>query len=352
MRIPAFDASSLPTPWRAALALLLCTASMAFAQTPPPAFDAALLAARQAALERANAATVGVEVTAVEDARSIGTLGRERQGSGVLIGADGLVLTIGYLILEAEDVDLVVDGGHRIPARVVAYDLASGFGLLQALTPIGIEPVPLGTSVAITEQDPLVIASGGEDGQLSLARMVSRRPFSGYWEYHIDGALFTTPARRDHSGAGLFSADGALLGIGSLVVSDAAGTDAPGLGGNMFVPIDLLKPILEELRARGATRSSTRAWLGLNCVEFGGQVRVVRSAPESPAEEAGLQPGDLILAIDGSAVSDLASFYKTLWRDERPERQVGLDVRRGARTIHVDVRAVDRMKTLSHPPGV
>jgi len=312
----------------------------------------ARLEERKAALARANAAVVGVEVRAVEDARSIATLGRVREGSGVVIGKDGLVLTIGYLILEADHVDLVDSSGRHIPARVVAYDLASGFGLLQALAPLSLAPVPLGTSGQVKSDEPLMIASGGDDGDLSLARMVSRRDFSGYWEYHIDGALFTAPARSDHSGAGLFNAEGELVGIGSLVVSDAAGRDAAPVRGNMFVPVDLLKPILAELRTRGASHASTRPWLGLNCVEYEGHVRVVRLTPASPAEEAGLEPGDLIVAVDGTEVADLASFYKTLWREERAEREVALDVRRGADSLHLKVRAVDRMKTLSRPQGV
>jgi serine protease Do len=308
--------------------------------------------AHKDAMARANAAVVGIEATAVEDARSISTLGKVRQGSGVLIGEDGLVLTIGYLILEAERVDLVFGSSRRVPARVVAYDLATGFGLVQALAPLGLRPAPLGESARISSDEPLLVASGGDDGDLSLARMISRRSFSGYWEYHIEGALFTAPARIDHSGAGLFNADGELVGIGSLVVSDAAGRDGPSIRGNMFVPVDLLKPILGEMRSGGASSGSRRAWLGLNCVEYQGAVRIMRLTEDSPAEEAGLRPGDVIVAIDGTAVSDLETFYKALWQDARSERDVALDIRRGGESLRLQVHAVDRMQTLSRPRGV
>jgi S1-C subfamily serine protease len=302
-------------------------------------------------LQRAHAAVVGLEATAVEEAGSAATLGRERQGSGVVIDRDGLVLTIGYLILEADHIDLALDGGRKVPARVVAYDLATGFGLVQALTPLQTEPAPLGDSTAFSGSEPLLIASGGEDGGLSIAKMVSRRPFSGYWEYHIENALFTAPARPDHSGAGLFNADGELLGIGSLIVSDALGKGQAALRGNMFVPIDLLKPILAELKERGLSRGSQRAWLGLNCVEHDGQIRVVRLTGSGPAEEAGLRPGDHIVRIDGVAVNDLESFYKALWQRDA-EREVTLDIRRAGDAQTLKVQAMDRMKTLRRPEGV
>ncbi len=325
------------------------------AQAATPAAEPAAVLdveARIQALARARSSVVGVRATAVDDARSIETLGRERQGTGVVIGADGLVLTIGYLILEADHVDLVFEGERKLPARVVAYDLASGFGLLQPLTPVKVAPARLGSSAGLSGDEPLMIASGGEAGDLSLARMVSRRAFSGYWEYHIEGALFTSPPRTDHSGAGLFNGAGELLGIGSLVVSDALGPGQARLPGNMFVPIDLLKPILAELRERGASRGSTRAWLGLVCVEQDGAVRVVRTSRDSPAEQAGLRPGDRIVSIDGAKVGALEALYKSLWGHASPQREVTLEIQRGGEALTIRLLSVDRMQTLSRPKGV
>ena len=318
------------------------------AAAPPPPAD---MSAASRALQRAQAAVVGVQVTAVEGARSARTLGQNREGSGVVIGRDGLVLTIGYLILEAEQVEIVTDDDRTIPARAVGYDVATGFGLVQALAPLGIEPVPLGRADSLRPREGLMIASGGEDGAVSAAWLVSKRPFSGYWEYHIPGALFTTPPRRDHSGAGLFNIAGELVGIGSLFVTDAAG-DEERLPGNMFVPIDLLRPIYDDMLKVGMGASSKRAWIGINCVEHDGGVRIVRVNDDSPADVAGLQPGDRIVRIDGRDVSALEELWLQLWSGGAPEREVVLDIQRDGQPQTVHVFSVDRMKTLKRAQGI
>jgi serine protease Do len=333
---------------RVGIRFLVAAAAVAF--TALAGAQPSTVEAQSRALERASAATLGLRVQAVEDARSARTLGRQRAGSGVVITADGLVLTIGYLVLEADEVELVTDDGREIPARVVGYDVATGFGLVQALTPIRRAVAPLGVSASVRREDPLIVMSGGTDGAASAARLVSRRAFSGYWEYHVDGALFTSPPRSDHSGAALFNLDGELLGIGSLVLTDA--TEGERVPGNMFVPIDLLKPILGELRASGRSRASDRAWIGINCVDTGGQIRVVRVNDDSPADVAGLQPGDRIVRIDGVAVGQLEQLWKALWSGAGAEREVKLDIVRDGTPQTLSVQTVDRAKTLKRPAGV
>jgi S1-C subfamily serine protease len=302
-------------------------------------------------LNRAASAVVGVRAQAVDDARSNQTLGRAREGSGVVIDSD-VVLTIGYLILEAELVQIVTDDERVVPARVLAYDMATGFGLVQPLAPLRIEAVPFGRSDRLSGEEPLMVASGGEAGAVSAAYLVSRRTFAGYWEYRIDGALFTTPPRGDHSGAGLFNGRGELVGIGSLVVQYANGSDKPRLPGNMFVPIDLLPPILEELRRTGTSAASRRAWMGVNCVEDDGTVRIVRVNDDSPADVAGLQAGDRILRIDGVAVRTLDQLWTTLWRNGPPEREVRLEIQRDGDKQTLKVFTVERAKTLKRSHGV
>lgn len=304
------------------------------------------------ALTRAHQAVVGIQVTAAEGAHSAQTLGRERSGSGVVIGPDGLILTIGYLVLEADSIQVVTQDHRTLPARAVAYDLATGFGLVRPLLPLrGPAPVALGSADQVQDGEALMAAAGGDDGGVAITRMVSRRPFSGYWEYHIASALFTSPPLRNHSGAALFNQRGELLGIGSLLVGDALG-DNRALPGNMFVPVDLLKPVLAELQAMGSTRASRRPWLGLNSAVHGGRIHVVRVNRDSPAQAAGLAAGDVVLAIDGEPVDNLQAFYERLWSRPNPDDEVRLTVLQGNEVRQIVLRGVDRMTTLRRPAGI
>lgn len=328
------------------------TILLAFAAAGPVQAAAPPQQGSMDAVTRALEAVVGVQVRAAEEARSAETLGAQRSGSGVVIGADGLILTIGYLILEADSIQITTHDDRVIPARPVAYDLATGFGLVRTLLPLrGIQPVVLGSARDIAVRTPLLAATGGEDGGMGLTQLVAARPFSGYWEYHIDNALFTSPPLRNHSGAPLFNQRGELLGIGSLFVGNALGDDRQ-LAGNMFVPVDLLKPVLAEMQQTGSTRFSRRPWLGLSSTELGGRVQIIRINRDSPADAAGLSVGDVVLAIDGEKVSTLEGFYKRLWSRAEPEGDVQLTVLHGADIRQVTVRTVDRMKTMRKPAGI
>ena len=315
------------------------------------------------AMTKANAAVVGVKVSAVKGARSAQTLGANRSGSGVVIGPDGLILTIGYLMLEAQQIEIVTQEGKTLPAVAVAYDLATGFGLIRPLLPMrGVAPVALGSQQDLKPGEALMAATGvndGDEGGVSMTQLVSQRAFSGTWEYHLDSALFTSPpvssAGRsgvgNHSGAPLFNRKGELMGIGSLFVVDAIGQNTRNPG-NMFVPIDLLKPILAEMQQLGSSRQSARAWLGVTSSDQGGRVQVMRVAEGSPADEAGLKPGSVVQAIDGVPVTTLEAFYKKLWARGTPEQPVKLTIREGDQVKTVDIKPQNRMLSLKKPAGI
>jgi serine protease Do len=338
----------------------VCAWSSACAAAAPTAGNTVLSTQETMdALTRASQAVVGVQVEAAEGARSIETLGPRRRGSGVVIGADGLVLTIGYLMLEAQTIQLITQDKKTIPARAVAYDLATGFGLIMPLVPLrGITPVAMGSFGDAKPGDAMMAGIGaqpGRDADVSMTQLISKRAFSGYWEYHIDSALFTSPPVENHSGVPLFNQRGELLGIGSLFMQDAMGSataNTSRLPGNMFVPIDLLKPIISEMTQTGSSKPSKRPWLGLTSSEQAGRVQIIRVNKESPAQEAGLQPGDVVLAIDDAKVATLEAFYKKLWDRATPDAQVKLTVLQGAEIKTIVLKPVDRMSTLRKSTGI
>jgi len=281
---------------------------------------------------------VKVRSKAVANARSGRSLGPQREGTGVVIDSEGLVRTIGELIVEAETVELSTADGRAVPATVIGYDNATGFGLLKALRPLSIRPVQFGQSGAIGEREMVLIV--GFDG-VAPAYVVSRRPFIGYWEYLLDEAIYTAPATINWSGAALLSREGKLLGIGSLVVGDAMGTRTQ-VPGNMFVPIDLLKPMLGDLIATGKSSARPRPWIGINSQEVQGNVIVTRVSPEGPADDASIRAGDVIVGIGGQPVSSQADFYTRLWKTGEAGVDVPLEVLRGGRVEKITVRSIDR----------
>jgi len=293
-------------------------------------------------------AIVRVKSKIIKDARSAATLGLQRDGSGVLV-REGYVVTIGYLVIEAESVEVTGADGKSVPAVVAGYDHASGFGLLKLLAPLAGKPLPLGDPAALAEREAAMIAShGGREG-VSLVYVVSRRPFSGSWEYQLDSAIFTYPPVMNWSGAALISAKGELLGVGSLIVNDSAGAGSQSPG-NMFVPVDLLKPILDDLIAAGRRAGPVRPWLGLNTEEMRGRLFVSRVSPGGPADRAGLKSGDMVIGVGGEEVSTLADLYRKVWSRGAAGIEVPLKVLQGLEIRDVNVRSIDRLEYFRQKP--
>ncbi len=262
------------------------------------------------------------------DARTAGSLGTRRVGSGVVIDAEGLVLTIGYLILEAERTELVIPSGDAVEATVVGYDHETGFGLVRAVRPLAIKPMCMGNSSDLAAGNPVVAVSIGPR-PITPGIVVARRPYAGYWEYLLEDAILTTPPHPQFGGAALVGVDGRLLGIGSLYINVAEEGQEP-LPGNMFVPIDRLKPILADLIESGRSVQPQRPWLGLSTAEAGGRVLVRRVSPGGPAEKVGLKAGDVIVGVGGKRVDGLADFLRKVWGQGGPGAAIPLDV------LHLD----------------
>jgi len=296
-------------------------------------------------------AVVGIDAQIPGNARTAGTLGTRRQGSGAVITDDGLVLTIGYLILEAINIDLVTSDGRTVPAEFVGYDHDSGFGLVRALRPLGVDPFELGDSNGLDVRSQALIANRLGEQAAQGVFVVSRRPFVGAWEYLLDDAIYTSPPNANFSGASLLSNDGRLLGIGSLFVGNAAVIQQP-VAGNMFVPIDELRPILNDLVANGRRSGKIRPWVGIFSSELRGRVFVDRVAPDGPAEAAGIEHGDLIVNVRGTTVGDMATFLRAVWKDASAGDPIDITVLdKGGELRTVTVKSDDRRNWLRFDPS-
>jgi S1-C subfamily serine protease len=299
-------------------------------------------------LTAALASVVSIRTAIPVDAFTAPMLGTERRGNGVVIGKDGLILTIGYLITEAEQVWLTTAGGGAAPGHVVAYDQATGFGLVQALSRLGLEPMPLGSSQGVEPGEPVVIAGGQGRRDALSARIVAKRPFAGYWEYYLDTALFSTPAHPRWGGAACIGAGGRLLGIGSLLVQEVV-RESQSMVGNMIVPIDILSPILDDLLRFGRVDAPPRPWLGLFATDAADGVTVTGLAAGGPAERAGIAAGDLVLSLDGQEIEELSDLWRRLWAAGEAGVSVSLVVSRDGRQMARTCRTADRATFLKRP---
>jgi S1-C subfamily serine protease len=298
-------------------------------------------------LEAALNSLVGLRAIVPADAFTAETLGTERSGNGVMI-RDGVVLTIGYLITEAETVWLHLADGHAVPGHVLAYDQETGFGVVQALARLDLPVMPLGQSKATKVGDPVVVAGHGGRKHSVVARIAAKQEFAGNWEYVLDEAIFTAPAHPFWGGTAMIGRAGELLGIGSLQVQQVrdSGTPEPL---NMIVPIDILKPILEDLLTLGRPNRPPRPWLGLNATEIDDKIVIARVSNGGPARRANLRTGDIVLAVADREVSDLAAFFRRVWSLGKAGVEVPLTVYRDGRTFEARVTSGDRNRFLKGP---
>ncbi|MDA0367033.1 MAG: S1C family serine protease [Proteobacteria bacterium] len=318
--------------WLSAVIVALAVAAMA-----PP---------RAMAQERTSSADILDAVVRLEsriprDAATASGLGTHRSGHGIVIDDNGLILTIGYLILEATEIELHANDGRTVGAEYVAYDYDTGFGLVRALTPLGIRPLRMGASGDLAERDRvLVVGSGGADKVLG-AIVVERRVFTGFWEYMVDNAIFTSPPHDDWGGAALVNDRGELVGVGSLFVRNARGGNV-NLPGNMFVPTDLLKPVLADMLTDGRGPGSDRPWLGIFSQELRNVVVITSMWVNGPAAKAGLKPGDMIIGIGEARVRTQEEFYRTMWSLGGAGSDVPVKVLRDGQSIDFVVKSGSR----------
>jgi S1-C subfamily serine protease len=299
-------------------------------------------------LDHALTAIVGLRAIIPSDAFTAETLGTERAGHGVFIRDNGLVLTIGYLITEAETIWLTLSDGRSVPGHALGYDQETGFGLVQALAKIDVPALEIGRSSAAAVGDRVVVGGAGGRARSVAARIVAKQEFAGYWEYVLDEAIFTAPAHPNWGGTALIGPAGDLLGIGSLQLQHVVDKDKPQ-NINMIVPIDLLEPIFDDLLKTGRRAGPPRPWLGLYATEVENRLVVVGLADRGPAKKADIRNGDIVLSVAGNEVSDLAGFFRRIWAQGQAGVQVPLTIYRDGTTMDVRVKSSERNRFLKGP---
>jgi S1-C subfamily serine protease len=357
---PFFKGMTMRHPFATALLASLLSCSWAWAQAveqSDKAKDSPQVTTQEVAqalppepLQRVLQSVVTVQSRSDAQASTSRTLGQRREGSGVVIGPD-LVLTIGYLLLEAESVDLIDHQGRRIPGQVRAVDNLTGLGLIRTLIPLRLYAVPLGNSDTLPTPGKLWTLGQNETAPTAL-ELVSRKVFAGSWEYLLEAPLMTLPAVNNWSGSGLFDAQGQLVGIGSLLVQDVYGDQVP-LPGNLFVPVNLLKGPLPDLVRTGKRTGPATPWLGITSQRLpSGGLAVLRVSPGSPAAQAGIAVGDTLLALQGQTLQDLPDFYRRLRALGPPGSRLTLTIRSGGQSREVELLSTDRSGSLKRPSGI
>jgi S1-C subfamily serine protease len=307
-------------------------------------------------LDAAMSAVVGLRAAVPEDAFTAQVLGTERAGNGVVISDHGLVLTIGYLITEAEAVWLTPNVGPPVEGHALAYDQETGFGLVQALAQLHVPAMPIGNSAKARIGDPVIVAGAGGVHRSIAATIVAKQEFAGYWEYVLDEAIFTAPAHPNWGGTALIGASGQLLGIGSLKLEHGRDGRVEQRGSeditghlNMIVPIDLLKPIFDDLLHHGRPSKPPRPWLGFYAAEVDNRIVVIGLAERGPAQRAGLRTGDVVCAINGDEINTLADMFRRVWACGAAGAEIPIKVERDGRTVDCKVTSADRSSFFKAP---
>ena len=299
-------------------------------------------------LDRALSSVVAVSAHIPEDAFTASILGTERGGNGVVIDESGLILTIGYLITEADRLWLTTADGVAAPAHVVGYDMGTGLGLVQALGRLGVPALEIGSAEQSEIGDSVIIAGEGGRRHALKAHVVSKREFAGYWEYVLDEAIFTSPPHPNWGGAALIGNDGRLQGIGSLFVQQAQGEEVRN-DGNMIVPIDLLKPILDDMLKFGRVNEPPQPWLGMYTTEYEDNFVVAGLAETGPAAQAGVRVGDIVLEVSGLPVQSLADLFRKIWAVGPAGSAIPLTIARDGEVHEMVIRSADRSDYLKSP---
>lgn len=290
-------------------------------------------------IENALTGLLTVKSQVPEEAMTASVLGCEREGHGIRVSENGLVLTIGYVISEASSIWLIDSDKQAVEGHVVGYDQASGFGLVQALGRLSGSVLELGDSDEVVVGRQMVLAGAGGATSAVDVSIVEVREFAGYWEYLIAGAIFSEPAHPEWGGTALLDSEGRVYGVGSLILQAEDDTEPAR---NMIIPINKFNAVRDDLITSGRSSVPPRPWLGWYVQDSAQGPTVIGLVSNGPSNTAGIKPGDRVVAINGRRISSLSSLYKEIWTAGEAGITVDVAISRDADIRIVAVESIDR----------
>lgn len=287
-------------------------------------------------------AVMAIQSHVPESAITADLLGTLRNSHAVQVSEDGLMLTVGYSVLEADEIWITNKRGKTTEGILLANDFNSGIALIKPASPIGTTWFDTANKDQLKAGDTVSIYTS-EDNKPMEAVVFAKEEFAGRWEYLLEEAFYTVPLCEHWSGAALVNNDGKLCGIGSLAIG-LASPQGQAIPGNLFIPVELVMPHLEHMALYGETPEDKRPWLGILTEEHDAELHVTGVYSRAPAAKAGIKPGDVILSVENQPVASLAGFFRSVWRCGPAGTEIPLTIRNStdSETRDITLQTIDR----------
>jgi S1-C subfamily serine protease len=286
---------------------------------------------------------VNIQTTVARDHRSVPILGTERMGSGVVVDPAGLILTVNYVVMGGQTVQVSFLRGRRVRAEIVAQDFEIGLALLR-IKRQGLTAATLRVEGELERGEPVVAvaSTGAQERRVAGGLVTYLGEFEAHWEYLLERGIVSNAANPGFGGGGLFTLTARLAGIVSLNLNEL-------IRNSLSIPVEHYREHERELLRYGRVVSRPRrAWLGVfaHVVEEG--IVVAAVVPEGPGDRGGLREGDLIVSLNAEKLESRRDLYVSLWR-HGPGEPLTFEVMRDSSLRRVLVTSGDRAEFFRQP---